>query len=83
MECFETPTSHTLNFGVMDGVLYYPGGFICPSVFGYLLRGTGLWLSCRMLMVLVSSVSLLNMRARLELLDARAPRIQLNYSYGN
>lgn len=32
--------------GGIVGVLGGLGGFICPVIFGYLLRGTGLWTSC-------------------------------------
>ncbi len=40
--------------GGMVGVLGGLGGFVCPILFGYLLKGTGLWTSCWMLMFALS-----------------------------
>lgn len=40
--------------GGMVGVLGGLGGFFCPILFGYLLKGTGLWTSCWALMFLLS-----------------------------
>jgi len=42
----------------MVGVLGGLGGFFCPIIFGYLLRGTGLWTSCWMFMFLISLICL-------------------------
>ncbi|MBP9865146.1 MAG: NarK/NasA family nitrate transporter [Candidatus Omnitrophica bacterium] len=42
--------------GGMVGVLGGLGGFFCPIIFGYLLKGTGLWTSCWMLMFLLSFI---------------------------
>ncbi|MCK5632776.1 MFS transporter, partial [bacterium] len=36
--------------GGMVGVLGGLGGFFCPIIFGYLLKGTGLWTSCWLFM---------------------------------
>jgi len=44
--------------GGMVGVLGGLGGFFCPIIFGYLLKGTGLWTSCWMFMFLLSFVCL-------------------------
>ena len=44
--------------GGMVGVLGGLGGFFCPILFGYLLKGTGLWTSCWMLMFMLSLVCL-------------------------
>jgi len=44
--------------GGMVGVLGGLGGFFCPIVFGYLLKTTGLWTSCWMLMFLLSAICL-------------------------
>jgi NNP family nitrate/nitrite transporter-like MFS transporter len=44
--------------GGMVGVLGGLGGFVCPIIFGYLLKNTGLWTSCWMLMFLLSIVCL-------------------------
>ncbi len=40
--------------GGMVGVLGGLGGFFCPIIFGYLLKGTGLWTSCWMFMFVLS-----------------------------
>ncbi|MBI5914083.1 MAG: NarK/NasA family nitrate transporter [Bacteroidetes bacterium] len=40
--------------GGMVGVIGGLGGFFCPIIFGYLLKGTGLWTSCWMFMLLLS-----------------------------
>ncbi len=42
--------------GGMVGVLGGLGGFICPILFGYLLRGTGLWSSSWLLMFFLGLV---------------------------
>lgn len=42
--------------GGMVGVLGGLGGFVCPIVFGYLLKNTGLWTSCWMFMFVLSIV---------------------------
>lgn len=44
--------------GGMVGVLGGLGGFFCPIIFGYLLKTTGLWTSCWMLMFLLSFICL-------------------------
>ncbi len=44
--------------GGMVGVLGGLGGFLCPILFGYLLKNTGLWTSCWMLMFLLSFICL-------------------------
>lgn len=44
--------------GGMVGVLGGLGGFVCPIIFGYLLKTTGLWTSCWMLMFALSLVCL-------------------------
>jgi NNP family nitrate/nitrite transporter-like MFS transporter len=44
--------------GGMVGVLGGLGGFFCPILFGYLLKGTGLWTSCWMLMFGLSVICL-------------------------
>jgi len=42
--------------GGMVGVLGGLGGFFCPIIFGYLLKWTGLWTSCWMLMFVLSVI---------------------------
>jgi NNP family nitrate/nitrite transporter-like MFS transporter len=44
--------------GGMVGVLGGLGGFICPVIFGYLLRGTGIWTTAWMFLAIVSLISL-------------------------
>jgi MFS transporter, NNP family, nitrate/nitrite transporter len=44
--------------GGLVGVLGGLGGFILPIVFGYLLKGTGLWTTCWLLLALLAIVSL-------------------------
>ena len=45
--------------GGMVGVLGGLGGFFCPIIFGYLLEWTGIWTSCWMFMLLVSTICLI------------------------
>ena len=42
----------------MVGVLGGLGGFVCPILFGYLLKYTGLWSSAWIVMFFLSLVSL-------------------------
>jgi NNP family nitrate/nitrite transporter-like MFS transporter len=44
--------------GGLVGVLGGLGGFVLPIVFGYLLKGTGLWTSCWFLLALLAIISL-------------------------
>jgi NNP family nitrate/nitrite transporter-like MFS transporter len=44
--------------GGMVGVIGGLGGFFCPILFGYLLKNTGLWTSCWMLMFILSLICL-------------------------
>jgi NNP family nitrate/nitrite transporter-like MFS transporter len=44
--------------GGMVGVLGGLGGFFCPILFGYLLKTTGLWTSCWVVMFVLSAASL-------------------------
>ena len=44
--------------GGMVGVIGGLGGFFCPILFGYLLKGTGLWTSCWMFMWVISVICL-------------------------
>ena len=45
--------------GGIVGVLGGLGGFICPVVFGYLLKATGLWTSCWMFFLVLIMVCLI------------------------
>ncbi len=42
--------------GGIVGVLGGLGGFVCPVIFGYLLRATGLWTSCWMFFVILIAI---------------------------
>ena len=42
--------------GGIVGVLGGLGGFVCPVVFGYLLKGTGLWTTCWMFFLVLTVV---------------------------
>ncbi len=44
--------------GGLVGVLGGLGGFFCPILFGYMLRGTGLWTSCWMFLAAITIVAL-------------------------
>jgi NNP family nitrate/nitrite transporter-like MFS transporter len=60
--------------GGMVGLLGALGGFIFPPLFGYLLRGTGLWSSCWVALMLLSLVCLFWMhRVVRRLMQAEAP----------
>ncbi len=45
--------------GGIVGVLGGLGGFICPVIFGYLLRATGLWTTCWMFFIVLVAVLLI------------------------
>ena len=45
--------------GGIVGVLGGLGGFVCPVIFGYLLRATGLWTSCWMFFVVLITLCLI------------------------
>ncbi len=45
--------------GGIVGVLGGLGGFVCPVIFGYLLRETGLWTSCWMFLFVLVAVCML------------------------
>lgn len=49
--------------GGMVGVLGGLGGFLCPIIFGYLLKQTGFWTSCWMFMFVLSIICLWWMHA--------------------
>jgi|TARA_Y100000310_G_scaffold343015_1_gene448745 NNP family nitrate/nitrite transporter-like MFS transporter len=44
--------------GGMVGVLGGLGGFVCPVIFGYLLRATGIWTTSWMFLAILSAISL-------------------------
>jgi MFS transporter, NNP family, nitrate/nitrite transporter len=55
------PEQFPTSVGVVGGLVGMVGalgGFVFPPVFGYLLRGTGLWTSCWMVLVVLGVVCL-------------------------
>ncbi|MBP85138.1 MAG: MFS transporter [Planctomycetaceae bacterium] len=60
--------------GGIVGVLGGLGGFICPVIFGYLLKSTGLWTSCWMFLAILVTVCLAWMHIVIQrMLRAKAP----------
>ena len=57
--------------GGMVGVLGGLGGFFCPIIFGYLLKGTGLWTSCWLFMLFLSALCLFWMHNTIVRLNRR------------
>lgn len=58
--------------GVIGGV----GGFICPILFGYLLKNTGLWTSCWMLLCLISVICLVWMHVTILRMSKDLPKTE-------
>jgi NNP family nitrate/nitrite transporter-like MFS transporter len=48
--------------GGIVGVLGGLGGFVCPIIFGYMLRGTGIWTTNWMFLTIIAIVSLIWMQ---------------------
>ena len=62
--------------GGIVGVLGGLGGFICPVIFGYLLRATGLWTSCWMFFFVLVAICLTWMHIVIQkMLKAKAPEL--------
>ncbi|MHB8872917.1 MAG: MFS transporter [Myxococcaceae bacterium] len=62
--------------GGIVGVLGGLGGFVCPILFGYLLRGTGLWTSCWIFLFALSLVCVIWLHLVVRsLIKERAPRL--------
>ncbi len=60
--------------GGIVGVLGGLGGFVCPVVFGYLLKSTGLWTSCWMFFATLVAVCLIWMHLVIQkMLRTEAP----------
>jgi NNP family nitrate/nitrite transporter-like MFS transporter len=59
--------------GGIVGVIGGLGGFICPILFGYLLKATGLWTSCWLLLALISVVCLVWMHLTILKMAKQAP----------
>jgi len=65
--------------GGMVGVLGGLGGFFCPIIFGYLLKGTGLWTSCWLFMFFLSALCLVWMHSTITKINRRnSPETALN-----
>lgn len=47
--------------GGLVGVIGGLGGFVCPILFGYMLRATGPWTSCCLFLAVVTIISLVSM----------------------
>ena len=62
--------------GGIVGVLGGLGGFVCPVIFGYLLRATGLWTSCWMFFVVLIAVCLIWMHIVIQrMMHQHAPEL--------
>lgn len=62
--------------GGMVGVLGGLGGFVCPILFGYLLKSTGMWSSSWILMFFLSTICLVWMhRVVQKIIDKKAPEL--------
>ena len=62
--------------GGIVGVLGGLGGFVCPVIFGYLLRATGLWTSCWMFFLVLVAICLAWMHIVIQrMLRAQAPEL--------
>lgn len=65
--------------GGMVGVLGGLGGFFCPIIFGYLLKGTGLWTSCWLFMLFLSAICLVWMHRTITKINRQSsPETSLN-----
>jgi NNP family nitrate/nitrite transporter-like MFS transporter len=62
--------------GGMVGVLGGLGGFVCPVIFGYLLRATGIWTTSWMFLAVLSAVSLVWMHLVIQrMMREKAPTV--------
>ena len=62
--------------GGIVGVLGGLGGFVCPVIFGYLLKSTGLWTSCWMFFAVVIAICLVWMHLVIQkMMKAEAPEL--------
>ncbi len=65
--------------GGMVGVLGGLGGFFCPIIFGYLLKGTGLWTSSWLFMFFLSALCLVWMHSTItKIYRQSSPETSLN-----
>ena len=62
--------------GGIVGVLGGLGGFVCPVIFGYLLKATGLWTSCWMFFAVIVCICLVWMHLVVQkMLKTEAPEL--------
>ncbi|VAX41001.1 Nitrate/nitrite transporter, partial [hydrothermal vent metagenome] len=62
--------------GGIVGVLGGLGGFVCPVIFGYLLKYTGLWTSCWMFFAVLIAVCFVWMHLVIQkMMKAKAPEL--------
>ena len=62
--------------GGIVGVLGGLGGFVCPVIFGYLLKSTGLWTSCWMFFAVLVTICLMWMHFVIQkMMRAEAPGV--------
>lgn len=62
--------------GGIVGVLGGLGGFVCPVIFGYLLRATGLWTSCWMFFFILVAACIIWMHIVVQrMLRTKAPEL--------
>lgn len=62
--------------GGIVGVLGGLGGFICPVIFGYLLKATGLWTSCWMFFAVLVAICLVWMHLVIQkMMQTEAPEL--------
>jgi NNP family nitrate/nitrite transporter-like MFS transporter len=70
--------------GGIVGVLGGLGGFVCPVIFGYLLRATGLWTSCWMFFLVLVAVCLAWMHVVIRrMMKAQAPELAERFEVGH
>jgi len=64
--------------GGIVGVLGGLGGFVCPVIFGYLLKATGLWTSCWMFFVVLIAVCFVWMHVVIQrMMRKQAPELSI------
>lgn len=71
--------------GGIVGVIGGLGGFVCPILFGYLLRGTGIWTTCWMFLFALAVVSLAWMHLTVRrMMRERVPHVaeQIDSAHG-
>lgn len=62
--------------GGIVGVIGGLGGFICPILFGYLLKSTGLWSSCWLFLAFVSAICLVWMHITILRMSKGLPKTE-------